>query len=160
MTSLNEFASAVLSTFIAATGITMRTALFTAFFILVVGSHALPQIPASKDSFPISLLRNYSFEKYSGCYRDNASSLEGGYIDGLSGFGGINVYNWHSFTDQNYEIHYFNYNCRRNKPESIFDSSLVYYCYGYSQAPFPLPNVLVSVGLNRDVYLAEYSLNI
>jgi gliding motility-associated-like protein len=144
------FAPAVLSTFMAETGIIMRTALFVTFFSLIISSNALPQLPACKDSFPISLLRNHSFEEYSGCYSDNASSLEGGYIDGLAGFGGIAVYNWHSFTDQNYEVHYFNYNCRSNKPESIFDSLLAYYCYGYPQVPFPLPDGPGFISINEN----------
>jgi gliding motility-associated-like protein len=117
----------------------MRTAFFVLLFTLVSYS-ALPQLPACKDSFPVSLLRNHSFEEYSGCYTENASTLEGGYIDGLAGFGGISVYNWHSFADQSYEIHYFNYNCKNNQPESVFDSVAVVYCSGYPQVPFPLPD--------------------
>ena len=128
----------------------MRNAFLIILLSLIFSSPALPQLPTCKDSFPVSLLRNYSLEEYSGCYSDNASSLEGGYIDGLAGFGGISVYNWHSFTDQNYEIHYFNYNCRSNKAESIFDSLLVYYCYGYPQVPFPLPDGPGFIGINEN----------
>jgi len=113
------------------------------FFNIVSSSHALAQLPACKDSFPISLLGNHSFEEYSGCYTDNASTLEGGYIDGLVGFGGITVDNWHSFTGQHHEIHYFNYNCRLNTRASVFSStndSTYTQCYDYPQVPVPLPD--------------------
>src|SRR6478736_2358351 len=105
----------------------MRTVFWLLLFILL-GFHAFPQMPACKDSFPLSLLLNHSFEEYSGCYTNNASTLEGGYIDGLTGFGGIIVNNWHSFTGQNHEVHYFNYNCKSNQIESVFDSTVVVYC--------------------------------
>ena len=118
----------------------MKAAFFVVLFGVISGDRAFAQLPSCKDSFPVSLLRNHSFEDYSGCYTDNASTLEGGYIDGLAGFGGISVYNWHSFTDQNYEIHYFNYNCKSNQPESVFDSVASVYCYGYPRVPFPLPD--------------------
>jgi len=118
----------------------MRIAFFIGLFNIVLSVRTFSQLPTCKDSFPVSLLRNHSFEEYSGCYRDIASTLEGGYIDGLAGFGGISVYNWHSFTDQNYEIHYFNYNCKSNQPESVFDSSTAVYCYSYPVVPFPLPD--------------------
>ena len=118
----------------------MRTVLCLVFFNVVLSSHALAQLPACKDSFPISLLGNHSFEEYSGCYTDNASTLEGGYIDGLPGFGGIIVNNWHSFTGQNHEVHYFNYNCKSNQIESVFDSTVLVYCSGYPKVPFPLPD--------------------
>ena len=118
----------------------MRKAVLLGLFNIIFSVCIFPQIPSCKDSFPVSLLRNHSFEEYSGCYSDNASTLEGGYIDGLAGFGGISVYNWHSFTDQNYEIHYFNYNCKSNQPESVFDSSTAVFCYSYPLVPFPLPD--------------------
>jgi len=73
-----------------------------------------------KIPFPVSFLLYHSFEEYSGCYIDNASTLEGGYIDGLKGFGGITVNNWHSFTDQHHEIHYFNYNLQAKQRDQHF----------------------------------------
>jgi hypothetical protein len=85
----------------------MRIAVFVALFSIILSFHAFSQMPVCKDSFPVSLLLNHSFEEYSGCYVDNASTLEGGYIDGLAGFGGITVSSWHSFANQHHEIHYF-----------------------------------------------------
>jgi len=113
------------------------------------GFNALPQMADCKDSFPVSFLLNHSFEEYSGCYIDNASTLEGGYIDGLKGFGGITVNNWHSFTDQHHEIHYFNYNCRLNNGTSIFDSTNTE-CYSYPQVPLPLPDGVGFISINEN----------
>ena len=131
----------------------MRTVLCLAFFNVVLTSHALAQLPACKDSFPISLLRNHSFEEYSGCYTDNASTLEGGYIDGLSGFGGINVDNWHSFTGQHHEIRYVNYNCKLNTSASVFDStndSTNFQCYDYPHVPLPLPDGVGLISIDEN----------
>ena len=127
----------------------MRTAFCFVLFGIILSFHAFPQMPACKDSFPVSLLLNHSFEEYSGCYTDNASTLEGGYIDGLTGFGGIVVSNWHSFTDQHHEIHYFNYNCRLNNRASIFDSTNTE-CYSYPQAPLPLPDGIGFISINEN----------
>ena len=127
----------------------MRTVLRLVFFNIVLSSHALAQLPACKDSFPVSLLRNHSFEEYSGCYTDNGSTLEGGYIDGLAGFGGITVNNWHSFTGQHHEIHYFNYNCRLNTIATVFDSTNNQ-CYDYPQVPLPLPDGVGLISIDEN----------
>jgi len=126
----------------------MRIVSWLLLFIFL-GFHALPQLPACKDSFPPSLLLNHSFEEYSGCYSDNASTLEGGYIDGLAGFGGITVSSWHSFAGQHHEIHYFNYNCKLNNRTSIFDSTNTE-CHSYPQAPFPLPDGVGFISIDEN----------
>src|SRR4051812_45805174 len=127
----------------------MRSAFCFVFFSVILGFHALSQMPACQDSFPVSLFRNHSLEEYSGCYTDNASTLEGGYIDGLVGFGGITVNDWHSFTGLHHEIHYFNYNCRLNNRTSIFDSTNTE-CYSYPQAPLPLPDGIGFISINEN----------
>ena len=126
----------------------MRTVCWLLLFSFP-GFNALSQMAVCKDSFPVSLLLNHSVEEYSGCYIDNASTMEGGYIDGLKGFGGITVNNWHSFTDQHHEIHYFNYNCRLNNGTSIFDSTNTE-CYSYPQVPLPLPDGVGFISINEN----------
>ena len=126
----------------------MRTVFWLLLFILL-GFRTFSQMPACKDSFPVSLLLNHSFEEYSGCYIDNASTLEGGYIDGLAGFGGITVSSWHSFTGQHHEIHYFNYNCTLNNRTSIFDSTNTE-CHSYPKAPLPLPDGVGFISIDEN----------
>jgi gliding motility-associated-like protein len=120
--------------------------LLTSVLILQKTSHC--QLPACKDSFPISLFKNSSFEQYSGCDPANASVLEGGYIDGLDGFGGIAVDTWHSFIRRHHEIHYFNFNCRTSSAESIFYPNNPG-CYSYPSVPLPLPDGPGFISLNQ-----------
>jgi gliding motility-associated-like protein len=117
------------------------------FFFIFLQKLVLSQLPTCKDSFPASQLLNSSFEQYSGCYSDS-SVLEGGYIDGLAGFGRVTVDNWHSFANHNHEIHYFNYNCNSNKPESVFGST-PFDCNPYPRVPLPLPGGAGFISINE-----------
>lgn len=134
-----------------------RISLAIFLFTLILQLKALPQLPSCKDSFPSSLLPNNSFEQYSGCFTDYGGMYEGGLIDYPSAYGGIKVNNWHTYT-RDWTVNYFNYNCRTNKPGSIFDSTdLATACY-FPKVPLPLPNGPGFIGItenDRQEFVAE-----
>lgn len=118
----------------------------TGFVILCMLSFHLrtfSQLPVCRDSFPSSLLRNPSFERYSGCAESNFY-LEGGFIDGPKTYGGVSVDEWHSFSANTWEVHYINQDCRSNVPGSIFDTAafeITQACNDfYPRVPRPLPD--------------------
>jgi len=109
-------------------------------FVILTGIVSLAQLPACKDSFPTSLLPNSSFEKFSGC--SIFEDLEGGVIDYPQQFGGMTVDGWHCIVQEENAV-YHNYNCRVNKPGSIFDTTSFFSnsVAAYPPAvPLPLPD--------------------
>jgi len=110
-------------------------------FIFILQQSALSQLPACSDSFPPSLLLNNSFEQYSGCSGD--PFVEGGYIDAPVSHDGIKVNNWHSFTNNTWEVSYFNYDCGTKQFNSMFDTTAFQVdkpcSYFYPKVPMPLP---------------------
>lgn len=110
------------------------------FFALCFQPKALSQLPVCKDSFPVSLLINNSFETYSGCNDTYGDALEGGYIDASHQYGGVTLQGWHSFLQQR-EVSYYNYNCKSANPLSVFDTTAFFTQYpSYPAVHLPLPD--------------------
>lgn len=129
----------------------LRITLSFSLLIIYLPFKALSQLPTCKDSFPTSLLPNSSFEQYSGCNQE-FPDLEGGYIDYYSSsYGEVSVNGWHTFKES-LTVYYFNYNCRSNKPTSIFDS-LSFPERGCNDAkvPRPLPDSTGFIAISNHI---------
>jgi gliding motility-associated-like protein len=124
-------------------------------FIFLFQVKVFSQLPACKDSFPVSLLPNNSFEEYSGCNTSFGGSLEGGYIDGVEQFGGITINNWHSFLF-NTPVLYFNYNCRSIQASSIFNTVFTTNATYFPKVPLHLPDSSGFIGISQRKYSGEF----
>jgi gliding motility-associated-like protein len=108
-------------------------------FLICLQFNIQAQLPLCKDSFPASLLPNNSFEQYSGC-NEEIADMEGGVIDVSPNYGGITVNAWHIFR-RNWNVYYYNYNCKSNRASSIFDPNSFSVNASYDpKVPLPLPD--------------------
>ena len=92
--------------------------------------------PVCKDSLPLSILLNPSFEEHGDC--NTHWQGEGGLIDGGSSAVDISVAPWHSENTLQF-IRYYSYDCRR-QIQSIFDLDYSDLMTGFPGVPLPLPH--------------------
>jgi gliding motility-associated-like protein len=120
---------------------------FTAFIALIALQLIVAAQPVCKDSLPLSLLLNPSFEDHGNC--NQAWQGEGGLIDGSSSAVDIPVPYWHPENTYQF-IRYYSYDCRRTIG-SVFDLDYNDLMTGFPGVPLPLPsgNGLISVEQNN-----------
>lgn len=129
--------------------------IFVFFLIICLQFNTQAQLPSCKDSFPTSLLPNSSFEQFSGCYVENPAE-EGGNIDFPPTNGGVIVNGWHIYRET-WDVHYFNYNCRYDRPWSIFNTTSFFDSSRYYlKVPLPLPDSTGFISISQSNRVNNY----